>query len=91
MTFVCISVPRKDPNVIEVLLEHGADTTHLYNYGHTAVHLAVLKDQPVILRALARYGADMNVKVAGISPSLSFYSTHLNLLVQGCFCFVFFN
>ena len=54
---------RKDPSLIEVLLEHGADTTHLYDHGLTAAHMAVVKNQPVIIKALARHGADMNAKV----------------------------
>ncbi|KAK7473302.1 hypothetical protein BaRGS_00035434 [Batillaria attramentaria] len=52
----------KDVTLAELLLERGADTTHVYNFGHTAAHIAVLRDQPFVIRALAKHGADMNAK-----------------------------
>ena len=57
----------KSEEVAEVLLSRGADTGHLYGDGHTLAHMAVLRDKLVILQALAKHGADLNVKVCLLS------------------------
>ncbi|KAK7089834.1 hypothetical protein V1264_024225 [Littorina saxatilis] len=68
-TPVSAAIEGKDPSVLEVLLQQGADTRYLYTNGHTAVHHSVIKNKPVALTLLAMYGADMNATDAlGDSP-----------------------
>ncbi|XP_070212556.1 E3 ubiquitin-protein ligase MIB2-like [Littorina saxatilis] len=56
------AIEGKEPSVVEVLLQHGASTSYVFTFGHTAAHYAVIKDAPVALRPLAEYGANMNAK-----------------------------
>ncbi|XP_025083359.1 E3 ubiquitin-protein ligase MIB2-like [Pomacea canaliculata] len=49
-------------DLVELLLELGANKEHWYSPGITAIHMAVHKDLPGAVMALAKHGADVNKK-----------------------------
>jgi ankyrin repeat protein len=52
-----------DPDIIRVLLEHGADATTLGGTQSTPLHLALsINAGPEIVRQLIKHGADVNAR-----------------------------
>ena len=60
-----VAAYSKEPDVVNILLEAGADVNARDADGRTALHPAAAKGDPRIIRTLLRSGADVNAKVAG--------------------------
>lgn len=59
-----------NPEIIEILLKHGADVNAALGHGTTALMLAALTQQnPKIIETLLKYGADVNAYVEDITFS----------------------
>ena len=69
----CVMVDSKSEELAELLLERGANKDYQYGKGRTATHLAVIREKIVILKALIKHGADLNVKVSIFICSSMFF------------------
>ena len=58
------------PEIVELLLKRGADTTGYDNFGRTPLHIAVIKNNPNLVHLLLKYKANPNVRDIwlGITP-----------------------
>lgn len=54
---------RMNEDLVELLLELGANKEHLYQPGLTAIHMAVRRGLVGAVMALAKHGTDVNKKV----------------------------
>ncbi|KAJ7673521.1 ankyrin repeat-containing domain protein [Mycena rosella] len=54
---------RKDPRFVDMLLRTGADPALHDNYGHTALHRAIINGLEETVAALIKGGADVNVRI----------------------------
>ena len=62
-----LAIANKHPDVIKVLIEHGADINLISCRGHTACMVAAMAGDMEGLRALAK-SPELNVNVVGYSP-----------------------
>ena len=62
---LCIATPtpRESEELVELLLEAGADPFAIDEHCHTYLHFAAAFDLPRSIRALAARGVDVNMKV----------------------------
>ncbi|MCP4441043.1 MAG: hypothetical protein GY810_19135 [Aureispira sp.] len=56
------AILRKDANIVEFLLQKGADPNIPNGYGQTPIHLVILHKTQDILELLLEYKADTNIK-----------------------------
>ncbi|CAH8772651.1 ankyrin repeat domain-containing protein [Paenibacillus dendritiformis] len=62
----------RDREVIQLLLERGANPALLDSNGHTCLHVAVLHDDGIeLIRLLLDHGADANARAEGGDTALS--------------------
>jgi ankyrin repeat protein len=67
------AVPRSDcSELVQSMMQHGANINVRDRYSLTPLHLAVLRDHPKTVRVLLDYGADANARTHGGNLALSY-------------------
>jgi ankyrin repeat protein len=73
----------KCPQIVEMLLRHGANIHHSSTLGFTGIALAAMRDRDDIVRVFIAHGADVNIDLHDVVWNRS--SRSLRLLVEaGC-------
>ena len=58
----------RNPSVVAVLLDHGADIEAKTDGGSTPLHQAVINEKPSVVAVLLDHGADVEAKTDGRTP-----------------------
>ena len=67
-TMLYFAVLESNKEIIELLLQKGADINKQYVNGNTVLHVAIKKNSPEIIKLLLNKGADIFIENHNISP-----------------------
>lgn len=67
-TMLYFAVLESNKEIIELLLQKGADINKQYINGNTVLHVAIKKNSPEIIKLLLNKGADIFIENHNISP-----------------------